>query len=130
MSEGFAGKVIIDTKVLDAYMKSMSPANASVPVAKAAVRILTDARINAPRDPNRPPQHPEVQVTGALKANSDIVKMDVSGLTQRIEFYQVYAAAQEFGRPEINLPARPYLTPAAEKAAKKFAEDLKEMLNK
>lgn len=28
----------------------------------------------------------------------------------------VYAAAQEFGRPEINLPARPYLRPALDEA--------------
>ena len=72
-------------------------------------------------------KRPTRQVTGALKANSDVSKTDVTGLTQRISFYQVYALAQELGRPEINLPKRPYLTPAVEKAEKQFIKDLESL---
>jgi hypothetical protein len=118
----------LDTTKLDAIIKT-SPQKVANVVTKTAMRILGEARINAPRDPNRPPNDPSRQVSGALKANSDVVEVDIRGLTQNIEFYVEYALAQELGRPEINLPARPYLTPATEKMAKGFVEDLKDVLD-
>ena len=121
-------EVKLDTAVLDSIIKN-SPVKAANAVTKTANRILADARMIAPRDPARPPKDPERQVTGALKANSDIVKVDILGLTQTINFYQVYAAAQELGRPEINLPARPYLTPSVEKHASQFIKDLESLFD-
>jgi len=118
----------LDTAKLDQIIRE-TPKKVINAVSKTAFRVLADARITAPRDPNRPPQDPGRQVSGALKANSDVVKVDLIGLTQNIEFYQVYGLAQELGRPEINLPARPYLTPATEKNAKGFVKDLEVILN-
>ena len=118
----------LDTTKLDQIIKT-TPKKVVDVVSKTAFRILADARRVAPRDPARPPQDPGRQVSGALKANSDVVKADLIGLTQNIEFYQVYGLAQELGRPEINLPARPYLTPSTEKNAKGFMKDLEGVLN-
>jgi len=117
----------LDTTKLDQIIKT-TPKKVVDVVSKTAFRVLADARITAPRDPNRPPKV-DRQVSGALKANSDVVKVDLIGLTQNIEFYQVYGLAQELGRPEINLPARPYLTPSTEKNAKGFVKDLEGVLN-
>ena len=118
----------LDTAKLDDLI-ARTPARVARVVRLTAQRVLADARMVAPRDPARPPKDPSRQVTGALKANSDVVGADTTGLTQRVEFYQVYAAAQELGRPEINLPARPYLTPATEKNADKFVKELEKLLN-
>jgi hypothetical protein len=121
--------VILDTRVLD-EMIANDPKRIADVVGKTATRILSEARMITPRDPNRPPVHPEAyKPSGELRANSDVVKVDPAGLTQRIEYYQVYAAAQEFGRPEINLPARPYLTPSVEKQADRFFADLAKVVN-
>lgn len=117
----------LDTTKLDALI-SRTPGRVAAIVGKAAFRILGEARMNAPRDPNRPPNDPERQVTGALKANSDVVKIG-NGLTQNVEFYQEYAVYQELGAPAINLPARPYLTPAVEKFAEQFSKDLEQAIN-
>ena len=117
----------IDTAKLDSIIRT-NPGKVANAVSKTCNRILSDARMIAPRDPARPPKHPEIQVTGALKANSDIVKVGITGLTQRVEFYAIYALAQELGRPEINLPARPYLTPSTEKNAAGFVKDLEGVL--
>jgi phage gpG-like protein len=35
-----------------------------------------------------------------------------------------YAAAHEFGRPEVNLPARPFIAPAAEEAFRDVPADI------
>lgn len=115
--------VILDTAKLDA-MIAKDPQKIADVVGKTAFRILTDARIITPRDPARPPQDPSRPVTGALRANSDVVKVDPQGLTQRVEYYQEYAIYQEFGAPAINLPARPFLTPSVEKQAEPFIKDL------
>jgi hypothetical protein len=122
-----SGETILDTTKLD-EMIATNPGKLAQAVSKTAFRILGAAREVAPRDPARPPKDPSRQVSGALKANSDVVKVDAVGLTQRVEFYQEYAAYQELGAPAINLPARPYLTPAVEKADKQFIEDIKKAL--
>lgn len=120
--------VKLDTAVLDRIISS-APAGFADVVSKTAFRILADARITAPRDPKRPPKFPEAyDPTGALRGNSDVVKVDPVGLTQNVEFYQEYALAQELGREEINLPPRPYLTPSVEKNAAQFERDLAKVI--
>jgi hypothetical protein len=118
---------LIDTTKLD-MMIATNPAKLAAEVAKSAFRILAQARIHAPRDPERPPQDPSRQVTGALKANSDIVVARPDGLKMNIEFYQEYAIYQELGAPAINLPARPFLTPAVENEEKAFVEAIKKAI--
>ena len=117
----------LDTVKLDSLIAT-TPAKVVGVVSKTAFRILGEARMNAPRDPNRPPNDPSRQVSGALKANSDVVKQG-QGLTQNVEFYQEYAVYQELGAPAINLPARSFLTPAVEKFAQQFEKDLAGILN-
>ena len=115
----------------DAKLQEMiktSPGKFADAVGKTCFRILGDARMIAPRDPARPPLDPERQVSGALKANSDVVKADPSGLTQRVEFYQEYAVYQELGAPAINLPARPFLTPSVEKNWDGFVKDIEKVI--
>lgn len=118
---------MLDTTKLDALI-AKTPGRVAGIVGKTAFRILGYAREIAPRDPNRPPNDPERQVTGALKANSDVVKIG-EGITQNVEFYQEYAVYQELGAPAINLPARPFLTPAVEKFAEQFTKDLEKAIN-
>ena len=118
----------IDTAKLDEMIRT-NPGKIAEAVGKTANRILTEARIVTPRDPARPPQDLSRPVSGALRANSDVVKVDTTGLVQNVEYYQVYAAAQELGRPEINLPARPFLTPATEKAMEQFVKDIEKAVN-
>ena len=118
----------LDTSKLDDLIANQ-PKRLGQVVSKHAQKILGAARMIAPRDPNRPPKDPERQVTGALKANSDVVKQDPNGLTQTIEFYQEYAVYQELGAPAINLPARPYLTPSVEADAQAFQDDIAKAVN-
>lgn len=122
-----ADRIVIDTRKLDEMIRT-NPQKLGAVVSKSAQTILGAARSIAPRDPNRPPHDPERQVTGALKANSDVVKQDPHGLTQTIEFYQEYAIYQELGAPAINLPARAFLTPSVEKEEKPFIEGIKKAL--
>jgi hypothetical protein len=120
---------VLDTSGLDKLIRE-SPQKVADVVSKTAFRILADARKVTPRDPARPPKDPDAyKPSGALRANSDVVKQDAKGLTQNVEYYQEYALAQELGNPAVNLPARPYLTPATEQNAKKFVEDLGKVLN-
>ena len=119
--------ISLDTKKLDELI-AKTPARASEIVRQTAFRILTSAREVTPRDPARPPKDPERQVTGALRANSDVVV--VSPYVSNVEYYQEYAPYQELGAPAINLPARPFLTPAVEKHAKQFEDDIKKELIK
>jgi hypothetical protein len=113
----------IDTSGLDAMIHKNPQKFADV-VGKTCFRILSKARMVTPRDPARPPKDESQPVSGALRANSDVVKVDPIGLTQRVEYYQEYAAAQELGYPAGNLPARPFLTPSTEQEAAQFVEDL------
>jgi hypothetical protein len=114
----------LDTSKLDEMIAQMPGKFADVNT-KTCNRILEKARQVTPRDPARPPKNPDAyKPSGHLRGNSDVVKVDALGLTQRVEYYEIYAAAQELGRPEINLPARPYLTPATEQAAQQFVDDL------
>ncbi len=115
--------ITVDTVLLD-KMIATNPQKLADVVGKTAFRILADARQITPRDPARPPQDLSRPVSGALRANSDVVKVDQKGLTQNVEYYQEYAVYQELGAPAINLPARPFLTPTVEKNAKQFEEDL------
>jgi len=118
--------IILDTAKLDEIIAN-TPGRVVDVVTACCMRVLGDARMIAPRDPARPPKDPSRQVTGALKANSDVVK-DGIGLTQRVEFYQEYAPYQELGAPAINLPARPFLTPSVEKHGETFVNDLKKVI--
>ena len=123
--------VTIDTKKLDELIRT-NPGKIAEAVGKTAFRILKDARIITPRRTSPPPGLPQNikrKVSGELRANSDVVKVDTTGLVQNVEYYQVYAAAQELGRPEINLPARPFLTPATEKAMEQFVKDIEKAVN-
>lgn len=113
---------VLDTTKLDEMIRT-NPAKLVEATSKFCARVLGDARMTAPRDPARPPKDPERQVTGALKANSDITKEDAQGLTQDVNFYQEYAIYQELGAPAINLPARPFLTPAVEKNAEALIDE-------
>jgi len=119
--------VILDTAKLDALI-AKSPQKIADVVGKTATRILTEARMITPRDPQRPPQDESRPVSGELRANSDVVKVDPLGLTQQVCYYQTYSVFQELGAPAINLPARPYLTPSVEKAAAQFIADLSKVL--
>lgn len=120
------GKFTIDTAILD-RMISTQPAKFLELVKKTGFRVLSSAREIAPRDPARPPKDPERQITGALKANSDVVE---SGkLAVNVEFYQEYAPYQELGAPAINLPARPFLTPSVEKHAQTLIDDITKAVN-
>ena len=119
--------VIIDTTVLDRMIHENPQKFADV-VGKTAFRILTKSRIITPRDPARPPKDLSQPVSGALRANSDVVKVDSKGLTQNVEFYQEYAIHQEYGAPAINLPARPFLTPTTENEAQSFIDDLAKVM--
>ena len=121
-----AVKITLDCTKLDELI-AKTPARASEIVRQTAFRILTSAREVTPRDPARPPKDPERQVTGALRANSDVVVKEKS---VNVEYYQEYAPYQELGAPAINLPARPFLTPAVEKHAKQFEDDIKKELIK
>jgi len=120
---------VLDTTKLDELIRT-SPGKVAEVVGKTAFRILKDARMITPRDPARPPQDPDAyKPSGELRANSDVVKVDPLGLTQNVEYYQEYAVHQELGAPAINLPPRPYLTPAVEQEAKQFVDDLGKVLN-
>jgi len=120
---------VLDTTKLD-EMIATSPGKIADVVGKTAFRVLSDAKIITPRDPARPPQDPDAyKPSGELRANSDVVKVDPLGLTQNVEYYQVYAPAQELGRPEINLPPRPFLTPSVEKQTEQYVKDLSGVLN-
>jgi hypothetical protein len=121
-------RIDIDTKKLD-EMIAKNPSRIAEAVGKTAWRILTRARKITPRDPARPPKDPTRPVTGALRANSDVVDADPSGLVKRVEYYQEYAPYQELGAPSINLPARPFLTPSVEAEAEQFKKDLEEAVN-
>ena len=114
---------LIDTSVLDNMIAS-NPKKLAEVVSHSAFRILGRAQAITPRDPARPPQDPERQVTGALRANVDVTKEDPIGLTQHINYYQEYAIYQELGAPEINLPARPFLTPEVEREEQQFVADI------
>ena len=118
---------ILDTTKLDEIIRT-NPGKVADVVTKTANRILADAKMIAPRDPARPPKDPSRQVYGALKAHSDVVKVDPKGLTQNVNFYEEYAVYQELGAPAINLPARPFLTPSVEKRAEGFVADLSRVL--
>jgi phage gpG-like protein len=120
------GKVTIDTAVLD-RMIATQPAKFLELVKKTAFEVIKSAREIAPRDPNRPPKDPERQVTGTLKANSDMV--ETGSLSVNVEFYQEYAPYQELGAPAINLPARPFLTPSVEKHAQELIDDITKAVN-
>lgn len=117
----------LDTVKLDS-MIATNPAKIADVVGKTAFRILADARIITPRDPARPPKDPERQVTGALRANSDVVNVDELGLKRNVEYYQEYALYQEMGAEAINLPARPFLTPSVEKHAEQFIRNLSKVI--
>lgn len=67
----------------------------------AALPVMNLAKINAP------------YLTGTLQKSIHI-EATATGVTVGTDL--VYAAAQEFGRPEINLPAHPYLRPAIDAA--------------
>lgn len=120
--------VKLDTTKLDQILRE-SPGKLANVVTASAFRILTNARKVTPRDPARPPQDLSRKVSGALRANSDVVKVDPLGLTQNIEYYQEYAPYQELGAPSINLPARPFLTPAVENEEKKFIAEVAKVVN-
>lgn len=115
--------VKVDTTKLDELIRN-TPGRAADVVVATAFRVLTRARIITPRDPERPPQDLSRPVSGALRANSDVVKQDEKGLTVNVEYYQEYAPYQELGAPAINLPARPFLTPSVEQEAAQFEKDL------
>jgi len=119
---------VLDTTKLDELIRT-SPAKVAEVVGKTAFRILKNARMITPRDPARPPQDMSRPVSGELRANSDVVKVDPQGLTQNVEYFQEYAVHQELGAPAINLPARPFLTPAVEQEAKRFTDDLGKVLD-
>ena len=119
--------LVLDTTKLDALI-AQSPKKIADVVGKTAFRILTNARKITPRDPARPPQDMSRKVSGELRANSDVVKVDQHGLTQNVEYYQKYAPYQELGAPAINLPARPFLTPSVEGQAETFVKELAKVL--
>jgi hypothetical protein len=118
----------LDSTKLD-EMIATNPTKLAQVVSKNAYRILAQAQMVTPRDPNRPPKDPERQVSGALRANVDVTKVDALGLVQDINYYQEYAIYQELGAPAINLPPRPFLTPAVESGAEQFIEDISKVLN-
>lgn len=120
--------VVLDTSKLDQII-AKTPERVSKVVRTNAFRILAQAQMVTPRDPARPPKHPERQVTGALRANVDVTPVDPKGLTQAINYYQEYAVYQELGAPAINLPARPFLTPAVEAGIEQLIKDLQGVLN-
>lgn len=115
-------KVVLDTKPIDEMIINDKKRLSAI-IRTTAFRILADARKITPRDPARPPKNPKRKPTGSLRANSDVV-IPGDGLMATVEYYQEYAPYQELGAPAINLPARPFLTPAVEKNAKKFEADI------
>ena len=119
--------IIIDTSVLD-NMIATNPKKIADVVTRNAYRILGNAQMVTPRDPARPPIDITQPVTGALRANVDVTKVDPMGLTQDINYYQEYAVYQELGAPANNMPARPFLTPAVEQGADQFIEDIKKAI--
>lgn len=118
---------VIDTTLLDA-MIATNPAKLGQAVGMAAFHILGEAQKVTPRDPARPPQDESVPVSGALRANTDVTKEDINGLIQRVNYYQEYAPYQELGAPAINLPARPFLTPAVENGEAYLVQKVKEAI--
>jgi hypothetical protein len=120
--------VTLDTAKLDA-MIATNPARIAEVVGKTAFRVLAKAQSVTPRDPARPPQDPTRQVSGALRANVDVTKVDEKGLTQDVNYYQEYAIYQELGAPAINLPARPFLTPATEAESEAFIAELAKVVS-
>ena len=127
MSE-FAAGFKIDTEKLDQMIRDLPGKFAKV-VSETAFDVLTDAKKITPRDPARPPKNLSVPVSGALRANSGVVIKDGQGLVQNVEYYQEYAPYQELGAPSINLPARPFLTPAVEGNAQKFFDKIAKVVN-
>ncbi len=121
--------LVLDTTKLDQIIRE-SPGKIAEVVGKTATRILVQARVVTPRDPARPPIDPDAyKPSGELRANSNAEKTDDKGLNWEVWFNQVYAAAQELGNPAMNLPARPYLTPAVEANAQQFTDDLGKVLS-
>ena len=119
----------VDTKELD-EMIARNPQRLADAVGETAFQVLTDARIITPRDPARPPKDLSQPITGALRANSNVVKNDDIGLSWNVEYYQEYAPYQELGAPAINLPARPFLTPSVENNFKTLVSKITKAVNK
>jgi hypothetical protein len=122
-------ELMIDTHVLD-DMISNNPKRLADVVTTNAYRILAKAQTITPRDPARPPQDPSRPVSGELRANVDVTRIDTIGLTQAINYYQEYAIYQELGAPANNMPARPFLTPSVEGGADKFYSDIAAAINR
>jgi hypothetical protein len=70
------------------------------------------------------PGNPPALVTGALDASLKVIRRDKGGkfatssnaVSWALTVESEYGAAQEFGRPEINLAPRPFLRPAMKNA--------------
>lgn len=91
-----------------AAMGSTAQAKLALAMMAGALIIQTDAKVRAPK------------LTGNL-ARSIHSEQLPGNMGVQIGTDVVYAAAQEFGRPDINLPAQPYLRPAVDQNLSRVA---------
>ena len=101
----------LDTRVLDAIAAGLDRNNDQV-LASVAFQVEAEAKVRAPRDPERPPLDPSVSTTGALKSGIHVVKKKL-GLYW-VQDSVIYGIFQELGTSKMR--ARPFMLPAVEKA--------------
>ncbi len=82
----------------------------------AQLSITAGAVSGAAHVPSTAPDPPNND-TGGLAGNIEAVR--VGGLKSETSSNARYAAAQELGNPSQNLPARPYMGPAAKRSKKR-----------
>lgn len=116
-------KVKLDVRRLRQLIKD-APERVDRAVQDTAVAVEGLAKVNAPRDPRRPPQDLSRPVTGHLRGSIS---------AERIEFGHwivgvnaEYGLYQELGTSRI--PARPYLAPAVEAQRVPFIQRLAKVL--
>ena len=116
-------KVKLDVAKLRELLKT-TPGKVDKAVQETANAVEAVAKVNVPRDPKRPPLDPSRPVTGFLR--NSITSAKVEDGHWRVEVGAEYGLYQELGTSRM--PARPYLTPAAEGQQGPFVARLKKAL--
>lgn len=117
-------KVKLDVAKLRELMKT-APRKVDRAVQDTAEAVEAIAKVNVPRDPKRPPLDPSRPVTGFLR--NSIAAEKVEDGHWRVNVGAEYGLYQELGTSRM--PARPYLTPAAEAQQGPFIQRLIKVLD-
>lgn len=117
--------VVYDNSALLAMRAALHDQAVDV-VSGTAYQIEAEAKVHAPRDPERPPKDPTQKVTGALRNSIQSVMEPGNGLKWRVVVGQIYAPFLEFGTSRMI--ARPFLVPAVEKFRQSFMDKIKALV--